>query len=1227
MNVFKKIKDKMYYYFAEKNWGVRREYGPYVEVNCEEHLNHRAKHWRMLICLNWHYRVMRKSNYLYKEAEDAAKLVQERRKAEREKHAAQPFSDGIEKIADAIRSPHIKVVSFDVFDTLLFRPVLTPADTFRLLENYLDIPNFHNMRVTAEAEARKYKPPYIQDITLDDIYNMYAKLFHASEEEISKLKEEELKIEYTTLYARKSAQYLFNEAKKAGKKIIIISDMYLSSEFLDKVLRKNGYEGYEHIYVSSETGVLKSTKLMYDLVLSDLAIGEIQPQEVLHIGDNKKSDVDCATAVGMNAKHLPKAVEMRNNCRQLKRVYSFILMDVMNSNNSMMYGILLNLYFDDPFVRFDRNSYFDGNPKLFGYWFAPLMFGFSKWMIERVEKRNIEQLLWVWRDGYIPSKLFNIMRPYFTDRNIEISRIYLGRDFRLPFSALDKNGLFTSLSETPFSAVGSVDDFITNRLLCTDEEEHKEIFGIFSRHGYLTGDTQIGKFENYRGFIYELEPYFIKNAKAKINLYREYIAQNVSTTKNVALFDRSPRGKSSRFLEKYFDIETVCFTTEVYDTYNAKLTGIGSSVERYLEYGKLSIERMGSIWAQLFEILISDRTPGFKDIIKEQNGVCSVKLGEQSENNWVKQTDLTVSDIQNGIIEFVQLCSDIFRDYLPHIVIDRHGVFDYSAEAICSPYVKDAKLITSLYPGTSNLAPLSQTVFTNWYNRKFKKAVKKGDVKPVKYKIKDAVKRVLDKMGLTEHVRPLYNKLKAINGKNANNETVLTYETLKSITDRQIDYLQNLHCSNIDVLILGSIPQEVGTYYFNNLYRKMNNYRFMFVAAGFMKIPTWLDFPVVPAPESFSFWGIEGYSQKINISQHIINTVNSSGYLSDLKKRRTLRGYSESVAAALAYEAERYFTALIDIIQPKVLVVWNNWGNNSVVPKEIAKRKGIPVLSAERGFLEGTLMFSRNGYGQDMLNTEPKRFCALPVSTEETETSAKIISYLGNSGYNRYAQPENDMLNPLKKRLDNGRFNVLFIGAFDYENPGFPKNDIYSPTFSISNEAMQYLSKLAKKNSWNLIYKPHPLLSKMSNMPQNKKSSNVFYIRDGNINDLIDISDVVVCMISGVSYIALTRGKPLVSLGATPLWGKGCCYEPSSIDDVETQIKQALQYGYTKEQEQAFIKHVAQVSKYYYFDDLTARPIRYGRSVQEACDLLTELINEKENENNESCGMGTDKTE
>ena len=62
--MFKKIKDKLYYYFARKNWGVRREYEPYVDAHREEHEKEPWKHWWILIKLNWHYRVLRSKEYM-----------------------------------------------------------------------------------------------------------------------------------------------------------------------------------------------------------------------------------------------------------------------------------------------------------------------------------------------------------------------------------------------------------------------------------------------------------------------------------------------------------------------------------------------------------------------------------------------------------------------------------------------------------------------------------------------------------------------------------------------------------------------------------------------------------------------------------------------------------------------------------------------------------------------------------------------------------------------------------------------------------------------------------------------------------------------------------------------------------------------------------------------------------------------------------------------------------
>jgi hypothetical protein len=47
-----------------------------------------------------------------------------------------------------------KVISFDVFDTLLVRTVLNATDVFMIMERESGIAGFHEARIRAEAKAR-----------------------------------------------------------------------------------------------------------------------------------------------------------------------------------------------------------------------------------------------------------------------------------------------------------------------------------------------------------------------------------------------------------------------------------------------------------------------------------------------------------------------------------------------------------------------------------------------------------------------------------------------------------------------------------------------------------------------------------------------------------------------------------------------------------------------------------------------------------------------------------------------------------------------------------------------------------------------------------------------------------------------------------------------------------------------------------------------------------------
>ena len=63
------------------------------------------------------------------------------------------FLKNIENAKDKIDSA--KIVSFDIFDTLLVRPYINPSDIFKHIGMIKNEPSFHEARIQAELEARK----------------------------------------------------------------------------------------------------------------------------------------------------------------------------------------------------------------------------------------------------------------------------------------------------------------------------------------------------------------------------------------------------------------------------------------------------------------------------------------------------------------------------------------------------------------------------------------------------------------------------------------------------------------------------------------------------------------------------------------------------------------------------------------------------------------------------------------------------------------------------------------------------------------------------------------------------------------------------------------------------------------------------------------------------------------------------------------------------------------
>ena len=186
-----------------------------------------------------------------------------------------------------------EIISFDVFDTLIFRGCTSPKDVFAYVADKMGVgeESFVSRRIEAERTLRKEQK---KEITIAEIYSKIT----SAQEEMTRYVVTEEDAEMQICACNLEMKELYDWVKKKKKIIYIISDMYMNFDFMDRLLKNNGYDGYEKLYVSSAYGVKKSTGQLYSYILQH---SNIAASRMFHIGDNFKSDYFLPKLKGIEA--------------------------------------------------------------------------------------------------------------------------------------------------------------------------------------------------------------------------------------------------------------------------------------------------------------------------------------------------------------------------------------------------------------------------------------------------------------------------------------------------------------------------------------------------------------------------------------------------------------------------------------------------------------------------------------------------------------------------------------------------------------------------------------------------------------------------------------------------------------------------------------------------------------------------------------------------------------
>lgn len=580
-----------------------------------------------------------------------------------------------EDLKKAIIDNKHHVISFDIFDTLITRPFMEPHDLFLLLDDIYEqatkckpVVKFSKYREDAEALLRKeikVLKSHFEEITLDEIYEYLVKNYGIASEvaEFMKLKEIELEIHFSQ--QRRSAKEIYDLAIDVGKKVIIVSDMYLPRETIEKILNKNGYQGYDKLYLSSELRLSKHEGTLYEYVKNDL---RLTANQIMHIGDNWDSDIVNAEKHGLATYFFPKTIE---------RLFNHIP-DKETGNSTLLYfqprgywinyeyakdyllirsmlAISANKYFDNPYKSFHPNSDFNGDPYFMGYYALGMhLIAVSKWLIEQSSEQKYNKIHFVARDGFLPKKIYDLISKCYSTAP-KSNYLYLSRKSLIPALLEDMDSL-RSIDQLINIYAYSPKRFLQEFMKVDDQGLLEARF----RDQGIIMDKNFNNRAEFNMFINSLEKFDLdystwKDYQVKV---KKYLLQEVKD--NEAIFDIGYSGTSQMIMANMgvkVDGFYIHINNDTAYNYSKKL---GYHVATFYSYSP-------AVSGTIREYIFSEIAPsciGYDDFDGDITPVLE-------EDTFTYTEKFIVGRIHKGAEEFATDIVDQLSQYIPSLTI-RH---------------------------------------------------------------------------------------------------------------------------------------------------------------------------------------------------------------------------------------------------------------------------------------------------------------------------------------------------------------------------------------------------------------------------------------------------------------------------------------------------------------------------------------------------------------------------
>ncbi|MGN0414934.1 MAG: HAD family hydrolase [Agathobacter sp.] len=400
-------------------------------------------------------------------------------------------------------------ISFDIFDTLIKRLTPNPKGVFTLVQaKYLEkfgetnaIEEFAHVRMESERIARiKNK----EEITLDDIYAEIAGMCDQSIAERYRAIEIETELKVCVPYNK--IQILFDWCLSHKKTVYITSDMYLPKDVIERILEENGYRGYKRLFLSCESGNTKIAGTLYEELLRE---EHIQAGQLLHIGDNTKSDILSAVKKGIHT-------------FQVKEDGNEITYRLDKTNNG--YPLYNFIRYTNPYTEIFASVGYEC--------FGPLLYGFMEWLKKEVVLHRHEKVFFFSRDGFIMQKVYETLKD---DQSPQSYYLYVSRR-ALQVAAIHFNPQFDYVMSHMFIPRSVSVRWLLNRWGMDTQAYKEQVESIgFKLEEEFSGENIVQN-EKVRKLYQSLYDEIISNSEKEYRAFEQYLDEN-GVEGNVAIVD------------------------------------------------------------------------------------------------------------------------------------------------------------------------------------------------------------------------------------------------------------------------------------------------------------------------------------------------------------------------------------------------------------------------------------------------------------------------------------------------------------------------------------------------------------------------------------------------------------------------------------------------------------------------------------------------------------------